>query len=505
MLVLLAVAALATPAPCGTPERALPVGSLAPPTRPARPERPPPPDGLLVRDAYDVPNAHETEHFVVRWGNAGAVSRRDVERLGTALERVWDVEIDELGYPRPWTTTWYKLNVYIGDSGDGAPASGGNAGFYWYDDEAYPMLVVSTIALADPGLAEATAAHEFFHGVQAAAATYAFTEADFWYGEATATWITSQVFPDNTAYASLLFGQAFRPEQSIHAYLADGDAIDVFHAYGAFVFVVWLEEQAFGADGVRRSWVDAPAGGDPLDVIAGMLPDHGWTLQRALADFAARNATWDYDDRTVYVASIETSGGWDAPGSRRPVAALAPGDWTSPPAEAEGIHTLGAHYWTVPTDAPARVSFEGDPGPTWTVTLAGLRDGEPLRRPLTDAPVTVDDLDTWDEAWLVVAGASGRDPEPVIGDYRVRLEIVEEAPEDTDAPGDTDAPEDTDAPDDTDDVVDTDAPWTDPGGSVGEEALGEAGGCGGCVSTGAAGGWLAWVGLLVGWGRRRMR
>lgn len=400
--------------------------------------------GKLVRDLYAVPNALESENFVVRWGNTG-VDADDAAALSAALEAAWDAEVDRLGYREPLTARWTKLNVYIGDSGDGAPSASGSAGYYWYDDEAYPMLVLSTLTVADQEYARAVAAHEFFHGVQAAYGTYAFGEVDFWYWEATATWITSAVFPANTRYPELLFGQAFQPEQSINGYFYGDEGVLAYHPYGAFIFVTWLTEIAAGPALVRRSWAEAPQGGDPILQIEGLLDEAGWTLADGFSDFARRNATWDYADGALYADSIEASGGWSASTSTRPVGVLdgETDGWLTPSGPLP--HTLGASYWQVAAlPDGAQIRIEADAGPRWTAWLAG-RDGDAhASLPVaTDGSLT--DLSAaqgWTDPWLVIAAVDGTTDTGEVGSYRLEITGQPQAP-DTDDSGTPATPEKT--------------------------------------------------------------
>lgn len=383
----------------------------------------------LSRDAYDVPNALETDNFVVRWGQQGDVDEADVLALSETLEAVWAAEIDALGYPMPLTAVWYKLNVYVGDSGDGAPDSGGSAGYYWYDDRTYPMLVLSTLTIQDHEYAQAVAAHEFFHGVQAAFATYAFSETDFWYWEATATWVTSQVFPGNPHYASLLFGQAFAPARSINGYYYGSGGVLEFQPYGAFLFATWLT-QVVDADLVRQSWDEAVWAADPIVVLDQLLQEHGWTAESAFFDFARRNAAWDYLDGEIYAASIETSGGWESPDSLRPTSDIVGGTDGWQESGPDLPHTLGANYWRLsglPEELKLRI--EPDAGPTWAAWLAG-RDG--AGDPIDIALVVdgtwneVNGAHDWAEAWLVIAAVAGLTDNGEVGG--VRFELVEAEP-----------------------------------------------------------------------------
>ena len=86
-------------------------------------------------------NSLSSDNFIVRWGSG--VSQAEAQELLDAFELAWQVEILEMGYLQPVATDQYLFNVYIGDSGGGAPSSYGAAGYFTVDDDGYPMIVIA--------------------------------------------------------------------------------------------------------------------------------------------------------------------------------------------------------------------------------------------------------------------------------------------------------------------------------------------------------------------------
>ena len=127
MIWLLAAAvAAAPPVPCATPQTWADVVDPAP-------ALPPPPDGLGERDAFGVPNVQTSAHFALRWGNADPPDQASRDRLLDAFELGWDVQLEQMGHTRPYGTGEYYFNVYVGDSGSGAPPGAGAGGYYTTD------------------------------------------------------------------------------------------------------------------------------------------------------------------------------------------------------------------------------------------------------------------------------------------------------------------------------------------------------------------------------------
>ncbi|MBW2254942.1 MAG: hypothetical protein JRI25_10145, partial [Deltaproteobacteria bacterium] len=361
-------------------------------------------------------NVYETPNFAIKWGNYTGFSLADVQSLGDAFETSWDKEVSDLAFPAPIGTESYKFNVYVGDSGAGAPSSLGSAGYYWYDDDGWPMIVVGASQLADRGNASLTAAHELFHAVQAAVGTLGYDQQAAWYTEATAVWMENEVWPGNPAYAAFLYWFAIRPELSLnHFKYPSTGSPEEYHQYGAFVFVEYLTETRGDPGIVRRSFLEARVNGDPLVVLDDLLREEGSTVEEAFFDHIAHNATWDYEHEDWYEGWIDAYGGWTGD-SHRP-AGRTDGETTGwVVAERYLPRTFGAAYWELRSlPEGGTVSFDGrvdtDVPAQWHAVVA-VQEGTEHRRveiPLVEDAGTleIDDLGSFDEAWLVVGAADG--------------------------------------------------------------------------------------------------
>lgn len=476
-------------------QQALRARNLPAGVRPAEHPLPPPPDGIkTTRDIYDVPNARESENFVLRWGSS--VRPADAELMLDAFEVSWQVEVGEMGYPAPLYSDSIKFNVYIGDTGNGAPSSLGAAGYFSFDEAGYPLIVMSPLTMEYiTGYGDAVAAHEFFHAVQnATGSSYVYANGfpGAWFYEATASWIMNEVFPDDSSYAGFLFGFSTLPHLSLDFFrYPEVGATEEYYQYGAFIFIRYLSEIAADREIIRTAWLESPESGDPLVRIAEALErEYNTTLFDAYSDFAARNLLWDYEDGELYGAYhdgfIQQNSGRDVRISQdirdNTDGWVASGD--TPP------QRLGTNYLNLISPAPSilQVQFEGEPTGTegspavWSVWFV-TRSGE--RVPLTVEDGAVDFTSEADDSgWLVInVDSSIRFPGET---FAYRFAVNWEA---------QDTP-DTGTPDDVDDDNDDDSV---DGGSNGGRS-----GCAttpGSTSFGGLGWGLAML-LIVG-GRRR--
>lgn len=332
LLSLVLLPSLAAPLPCGLPL----IGPPDPPSVPALSPRPP--DAALEeRDAFgDFENQRSSEHFVVKWGDERNVADDEVDFLLEAFEEAWAVEIEEMEHPAPPGTEAYLFNVYIGDTGSGAPSGYGSAGYYNTDAEGYPMVVVARETLYDLDYTAITAAHEFYHAIQGGLSTYGYSGVAAWYWEATADWASGEVYPDNDYYAIFLFGFAYLPHLPVNYFnYPDRGTLDEYHQYGAFIFPRFLSEHVADWRVVRDSWVD---GGDrdPLVVLDGLLAAHGTDLVSVFPTFAAKNAVWDYQDGDTYAWMLDYYESWYGDEDQRLAAEIpedGTGGWVNAPAE----------------------------------------------------------------------------------------------------------------------------------------------------------------------------
>jgi len=383
-----------------------------------------------VRNAYvGDPESVETDNFVIWYGNLGGFSAQNIESLAVEMEHIWFVMIDEMGYPVPEESNQWKFNVYIGDTGEGLPSAEGNAGYFWYDTENYPMMVLSSDIVSWTDSAKLTGGHEFFHAVQASIDTYRFNDSARWWHEATANWILEELYRNEGGYSNTLYSVALRPEIALHHwgdYATEG--VEADHHYGAFIFGTFLSEHRGGPDFIQRSFVEAPVNSNPLDVFETLLQENGESLIDAHLEYALRNTTWDYEFESDYEMSVsDYAGGGDSHRSSGTISGISedwygPGDWAP--------HTFGTNAWSL-TDLPSefRIEFEGEQGIRWRVGIA-QQDGTQHNRwvmPSNSDSWDILDFDAGDEAWLVVAAVDDYLDDGTTYNYEFRItDVVEE-------------------------------------------------------------------------------
>ncbi|MES2637867.1 MAG: DUF6055 domain-containing protein [Myxococcota bacterium] len=290
--------------PCGSMATLAALGPA--PFLPAPP--PGPDDEKDDRDAEedDYPNQLESENFTIKWGRSGDVDEDAVEALLVSFEEAWAAEVDRMGHPAPAGTSEYLFNVYIGDTGNGAPDGYGTSGYFNRDRDGYPMIVVSAATLADEDWARGTATHEFYHAIQDGTGRYEYSGESAWYWEATAMWVEGEVLPDQDDYVAFLFGYGLLPQLPVYFFdYPDTGALQEYHQYGAMIFPRYVSEIAADWELVRDSWTADVDADTPQDALAVLLADRGVDFADAFGDFAARNATWDYADGELYTQWVE--------------------------------------------------------------------------------------------------------------------------------------------------------------------------------------------------------
>lgn len=397
LLTLLSAALASTPPglptmrpPCGTPGI---VPTLGPaPRLPVGPPIPAAQKTAREPNGTTYPNELASENFVAKWGTRGGISEADAQDLLDAFEHAWATEIEAEGFPAPGGTDRYLFNVYIGDTGDGAPDGYGTSGYFNRDREGYPMIVVSAATLGDLAWAQGTAAHEFFHAVQDVTGRYDYTGDSAWYWEATAMWIEGEVLPDHDEYVAFLYGYALLPHLPVYFFdYPDSGALEEYHQYGAMIFPRYVSEIAADSELIRDSWVE-PGADTPHDTIAELLAERGVAIEDAFGDFAARNVTWDYADGAVYDQWVDWYADYYRSEDARVVDEL-DADGTDGLVEAPDDTLPGRYGYNVvtlarPDEGDYRVRFEGaaegsdGSAADWRVTVVQDLPGGPLYTPV---------------------------------------------------------------------------------------------------------------------------
>jgi MYXO-CTERM domain-containing protein len=426
----------------------------------AYPARPPLP-GKSERDAWgEWPNDRFSENFVVKWGS-DSISSQKIEALLDAFEAAWAVQVDEMDFEAPVGSKDYRFNVYIGDSGPDTLSGHGAAGYFSYDEEGWPLIVIAKASLNADDDGAGTAVHEFFHAVQDAMDTWEYTGLGAWYYEASACWSVPEVLVGDLTYMSFIMGYALLPNYSVNFFdYWDTGAFPEYHQYGAFLFPRYLSEHVGDWRLIRDSWRADNGANDPLQAIGGLLEAQGDDLDQVFSDFAAHNAIWDYSDGAIYDQYVsyyaDQFSEWDC----RVSDALGPSgdsDWRE--ANSECLpQSYGYNLIRIdkPVSGHLAVDFRGDTngsrGSSTTWKLQVVRDGgdkatyTPLELTENTAETVVCDVGDEDTLFLVVSSHGQRFKDGEVFAYESKVEIVERhsdcdgEPEDTGEPVDTGSP-----------------------------------------------------------------
>jgi hypothetical protein len=371
------------------------------------------------------------EHFSVEWDH-GTISEETANDFLDALEYSWEVEVDELGWRQPDGTDDYLMLIYV--------AEGNYASAYTTVDHCggeYLPYVVAYEGSFAPGSNwyQDMACHEFNHAMQFA---YGFAH-EFWWWEATATYIEEAVYPSHNGWAPYISGYSGAPWLAMNA--SSQEDYEIFmHMYGMSIMGFFLEQYVGDADLVRQTWSESSSYGGQYNLyLPDLLEDMGYDFYAAYPSFMAANTVMAYEDQSAFpditvqnmVYSLPDDGG--------------NGYGTTP-------ETLGQNYIRFDTGEATDalpdllVTFEGQAGGDWIALLVGT-DGDEVTETvsieLTDdaGEGRLADFGQYDRAWLVVSPTRQSDN---AYDYSWSAELVEADPEAGDDDDDDDATDDDD-------------------------------------------------------------
>lgn len=250
---------------------------------------------LLANGLEPTPYAdsHFSDHFELIVGSNGVDPATIVFWLDT-FEQVWVTHTADGGFALPPCTDTQPFRVYLANTGPDVPTIEPDVyGWCDLDGDDCPYVVVQERYPGEPdpvGMAQATAAHEYHHGVQAA---YDWEDPDYWV-EATAVWAEEMVFDTVNDYLYYINDGAWLSRPNLALTLEDGD-----HEYGNVLWVLYLAERHGGARAIRRIWercsFDTPAG-----AVDGYLQDQGTSIDAAFVRFTAHLATADFVDGSLF-------------------------------------------------------------------------------------------------------------------------------------------------------------------------------------------------------------
>jgi hypothetical protein len=313
-----------------------------------------PPPSSCFGIPYD--NYIENEHFLVSWED-GALTDSEAEDFLDSLEESWVREIDELGWRAPTGTDTYPMMVTV--------VNGGYAGAYTTIDscpgEGYiPYVVAYEGSFDSSWWWKVMACHEFNHASQ-----YAYgQDHEFWWWEASATYMEEQVYPSYNDWANMVWSYSQTPYLGLNASQGSSSDNNLFwHTYAMAIWAFYLDQHVGGDDMVRETWEYAFSRTYSAydlympEVIDGL----DYSFEEVYTGFIANNAVMDYEERNYFETPRLTENidvlPWDG----------GPDDNTRP-------QSLGQNYIKIPASLgePGQileVDFNGEDGPGWFALL----------------------------------------------------------------------------------------------------------------------------------------
>lgn len=312
------------------------------------PDAPPAPDGTCVGNTGA--NSLAGDHFVVYWDGA---TETQAQSLLDALEESWDVLIDDLGWKPPVGTPGLKLRFQIADSN--------YAGAYTTIDYCsgvgyVPYMVTGRGSFNAGTWYKTMAAHEFNHASQWG---YGYAHEFYWW-EATATWVEEYVYPTYNDWAQNYVYYSFYPHISLNA--SDQNDQEIFgHMYAMGIWATYLDEYVGGHDFVMGTWEEAQGENGQYDYwMPDVLDDMGEDFDTHWQGFMAATAFMDFEEYSAYYEIQETER-----------AGSLPADGDEP---RDAAWSLGVNYVEFDEDEGGdgmflQVDFAGDDSVDWNVVL----------------------------------------------------------------------------------------------------------------------------------------
>ncbi len=321
---------------------------------------------------------YTTPHFAIHYTTTGqdAVPAADedasgvpdyVETVAAAMERAWQVQVDQLGWTAPplapGETRYrvYLLNfLYFGVTcvetliGDNPNSPG----------RVERSAAISHMALendyagfgGDPlAFIRVTAAHEFNHALQFGYDASEDPIAAAWLYEGVATWVEDEVFDDINDNRRYLKTFLQRPDLCLSHYTNT----EPTRIYGTWIFFRYLSEHVAGPETVRAVWEEAVRV-DNFAAVEAALNRYNRTLPDVFADFAVALALQRPCNNAEDPYCFEEAP-FDTP-TRLEMSLV----WQGTPIAAypsTGVQPLGVDFWRLQRAAgtPVRleVAFEG--------------------------------------------------------------------------------------------------------------------------------------------------
>ncbi len=338
---------------------------------PAVHARPPAEPGQAATDScfgQQKANRLAGTNFVVEWDDGIPSSYADA--FLEALEYSYGKEVGDLGWRAPLGDGRYLMPAYIENGrGQGAYTTVDFcAGGY------VPYIVAQSGSWSDASWADTMAAHELNHALQFG---YGFAH-EFWWWEATATYVEDSVYPSSNWWAYYVGGYTQAPQVAMNA--SDQQDQTIFwHMYGMALWAFYLDEYQGGLDTVRGTW--ERASDERGTYVYGQwdaLAELGIDFEDAYVDFTLRNAAMDYADHRI-LPEIDTL---------TTVRSLPAGDTVTGASRPQGY---GQNYIAVNNglgEGDLVLDFSSDEGVRWAVALVETSGAQLLGTELVEVDET---------------------------------------------------------------------------------------------------------------------
>jgi hypothetical protein len=316
---------------------------------------PPPPDSPCFGYNYD--NYTDSEHFSVQWED-NAITEAEAEAFSDSLEYSWDVQVDDLGWEQPTGTNSYPILVMV-------PRENSYAGAYttveYCSGAGYmPYIVAYSGSFNTGNWWKTMACHEFNHAVQFA---YGYAH-EFWWWEATATWIEEYVYPAYNDWADMTYVYSLVPYIGMNA--SQGSSSDEYLFYHTYAMAVWaffLDEKVGGQELVEKTWQRASLQSGQYNYwMPETIDDVGEEFDELYLEFMATNASMDYNESSSFYEPELTDTVSNLPDDG--------GDRSSDTPQSLGQNFIKFKRAAGEEGATLRVNFDGENGPDWYAVLA---------------------------------------------------------------------------------------------------------------------------------------
>ena len=247
---------------------------------------------------YFTSNSYKTDHFNFKWGTDSTYTYDDMVHWGEIFEEIWDVEVVEWGWDPVYLTDQYYIDVYLGNSGDDAPAIGFTGAYTTVYYNGQPLMVFHPDILTDDTYIKDVSSHEFFHTMQF---TIIFkddgcwgymSEESNWGVEGTAVWAEDEIYDDINAYRYQIYSYADNPHYALTS--------SVFaQVYSRVIWWKYFSENLYGRDAIYDLWNDGCHGSlfNSADVI---FKDNGSSVEQEYPKFTIANLFKDYEEGSSY-------------------------------------------------------------------------------------------------------------------------------------------------------------------------------------------------------------